>query len=69
MDICYLIDENIIGTFYGKKLPKTNQEEFRIEKVINKKGDNYMSNGKDMIIHLIVGLIKKMLYKNESTFS
>ena len=69
MDICYLNDEKIIGTFYGKKLPKTNQEEFRIEKVINKKDDNYMSNGKDMTIHLIVGLIKKMLYKNESTFS
>ena len=69
MDICYLNDEKIIGTFYGKKLPKTNQEEFRTEKVINKKGDNYMSNGKDMIIHLIVGLVKKMLYKNESIFS
>ena len=69
MDICYLNDEKIIGTFYRKKLPKTNQEEFRTEKVINKKGDNYMSNGKDMIIHLIVGLVKKMLYKNESIFS
>ena len=25
-----------------------------------------MSNGKDKITHLIVGLIKKILYKNES---
>ena len=25
-----------------------------------------MSNGKDTIIHLTVGLIKKTLYKNES---
>ena len=25
-----------------------------------------MSNGKDMIIHLITGLIKRMLYKNKS---
>ena len=24
-----------------------------------------MPNGKDMIIHLIVGLIKRMLYKNK----
>ena len=26
-------------TFYGKELPKTNQKEFRIEKIIKKKGD------------------------------
>ena len=31
--------EEIIGTFYEKKLPKTNQNEIRIEKVIKKKGD------------------------------
>ena len=31
--------EEIIGTFYGKELQKTNQEEFRIEKVIRRKGD------------------------------
>ena len=30
--------EEIIGTFYEKDLHKTNQEEFRIEKVIKKKG-------------------------------
>ena len=30
---------------------------------------NCMSNGKDTIIHLIVGLIKKTLYKNESILS
>ena len=32
--------EEIIGTFYEKELQKTNQQEFKIEKVINKKGDN-----------------------------
>ena len=31
--------EKIIGTFYEKELQKTNQEEFRIEKVIKRKGD------------------------------
>ena len=31
--------EEIIGTFYEKELQKTNQQEFRIEKVIKKKGD------------------------------
>ena len=51
--------EEIIGTFHEKELQKTNQEEFRIEKVIKKKETSYMSNGKDMIIHLIARLIKK----------
>ena len=31
--------EEIIGTFYEKELQKTNQEEFRVEKVIRRKGD------------------------------
>ena len=31
--------EDIIGTFYEKELQKTIQEEFRIEKVIKRKGD------------------------------
>ena len=31
--------EEIIGTFYEKELQKTNQKEFRIEKVLRKKGD------------------------------
>ena len=41
MDIYYsnLKDEKIIGMLYEKELQKTNQEEFRIEKVIKKKGD------------------------------
>ena len=31
--------EEIIGTFYEKELEKKNQEEFRIKKVIKKKGN------------------------------
>ena len=31
--------EEIIGTIYEKELQKTSQEEFRIEKVIRRKGD------------------------------
>ena len=34
-----LNDEEIVGTFYEKELQKTNQEEFRIEKVIKRKGN------------------------------
>ena len=56
--------EEIIGTFYEKELQKTNQKEFRIEKVIKKKENKLfvkwevMIIMKIMIIHLIVGLIK-----------
>ena len=31
--------EEITGSFYEKELKKTNQEEFRIEKIIKRKGD------------------------------
>ena len=31
--------EEIVGNFYEKELQKTNQEEFRIEKVIKRKGN------------------------------
>ena len=51
--------EEIFGSFYKKELQKTSQIKFRIEKVIKRKGDNCMLNGKDMIIRLIVRLIKK----------
>ena len=37
--INYLNGEEITGTFYEKELQKTNQEEFRIERVIRRKGD------------------------------
>ena len=37
--INYLNGKEIIGTFYEKELQKINQEEFRIEKVIRRKGD------------------------------
>ena len=30
--------EEIVGTFYKKELQKTNQKEFRVEKVIKKRG-------------------------------
>ena len=60
-----LNDEPITGSFYEKELQKTSQEKFRIEKVIKRKGDKLYVY-KDMTIHLIVGLIKKTLYKNES---
>ena len=49
-----------------KKLVKKNLEQ---KKQLKEKVINCMSNGKDMIVILIVGLIKKTLYKNESILS
>ena len=56
-----LNDEEIILTFYEKELQKTNQQEFRIVKVIKRKGDKLYVKWKVMIVHLIDGLIKKDL--------
>ena len=41
MDLCYydLNGEKITGSFYEKELQKTNQKEFRTEKVIKRKGN------------------------------
>ena len=39
--------EEIIGTFYGKELQGTNQQEYRIEKIIKKKGDKLYVKWKD----------------------
>ena len=52
--------EEITGTFYEKELQKTNQQEFRIKKVIRKKGDKLYVKWKGCDVHLIVGLIKKI---------
>ena len=63
-----LMTKKFIGTFYEKELQKTNQKEFRIEKVIKKTGDKLYVKWKGYDNSLIVGVIK-MLYKNESIFS
>ena len=42
-----LIGEEIIATFYEKELQKTDQREFRIEKVIKRKGDKLCVRWKD----------------------
>ena len=52
----------IAGSFYEKELQKTNQKEFIIEKALKIKGDK-------LHVHLVVGLIKKTLYKTESILS
>ena len=44
--------QEIVGTFYEKKLQKTDQKEFRVEKVVKKKG---------MVVLLIVGFTKRTI--------
>ena len=60
--ISVLNGEEEIGTFYEKELQKTNLKEFKIEKVIKIKGNKQCVKWKDMIIHSIVALIKRILY-------
>ena len=55
--------EEIMGTFYEKELQKTDQQKFRIEKLIKRTGKKLYSNGKVMMVHLIAGLIKMLLNK------
>ena len=54
---------------YGKEMQKTNKKEFRIENVIKENAINYMPNRKVMIIHLTVGLLKKILLHKSELFS
>ena len=51
--------EEILGTFYEKELKKTNETEFRNEKVIKKKVDYYMLLENAMIICLNNWIDKK----------
>ena len=39
-------DEQIAGTLYEEVLQKTNQKKFRVEKVINKKGNELFTKWK-----------------------
>ena len=54
--------EEIAGSFDEKESQKTNQEKFRIEKIIKTKGDKFYVKWKGYDNLFIVGLIKKTLY-------
>ena len=53
--------EEIIGTFCEKELQKTNQKEFRIEKVLKKKGDKFYVKWKGYNNSLYSWIDKKYL--------
>ena len=58
--------EKLLDVF-SKKNWKMNNLEYK--KYLKEKVMNCMSNGQDLIIHLIVVLIKKTFYKNDSALS
>ena len=61
----YITDKEIIGTFYknelqkNKKKIKKNQKEFRVEKVLKRKGDKLCIKWEGYDSFLTVGLIRK----------
>ena len=66
--------EEVSGIFYEKELKKTNQKEFRTEKVIKKKCDKLYVKWKGCDNSFDIWIDKKkfsivLLYKNEPIFS
>ena len=55
--------EETVGTFYGKELHKANQNEFRAEKVIKRKGDKLYVKWKGYNSSFSSCIDKKRQYK------
>ena len=72
--LTYVFDDlkvqEIVGTFYENELQRTNQKEFIIGKVMKRKGDKLyvQRKGKDTVIRLTAGSIKKTYYKRVNIF-
>ena len=60
--------EKIIGSFYEKELQKTDQEEFRIEKVIKGKGEKIYVKWKGYDNSFNTWIDKKDIIKSVNTF-
>ena len=61
--------EPIIGSFFEKELQKASQEKFRMENVLKRKSEKMCVKWKGCENSLIIGLVKKNSYKNESILS
>ena len=57
--------KKLLEAFMKKNCKKLTRQNLEKRRYLRQKVINYMSNGKVMIILLIVGLIKKISYKNE----
>ena len=69
MLLMILMVKKLLEVFMKKNCKGLIKKNLEQKKCLTEKEINCMSNGKDMIIVLIVGLIKKTLYKNESILS
>ena len=67
--INYFNGKEIIGTFYENELQKIDQQEFRIEKVIRKKGDklHVKWKGYDSSFNSCIDKKDIIVYHNNST--
>ena len=61
--------KKVLEHFMKKNYKKQIEKDLGKKKSLKKGKKLYMSNGEDMIINLIAGLIKKFLYKIESILS
>ena len=61
--------KKLLAGFMKKNCKKPVEKNLEQKKYLKEKVINYTSNGKGIIIHLIVELIKKTLYKNDSILS
>ena len=66
--ISYLNGEEIVGSFYEKELQKTNKKEFRIEKVIKRKGNKLYVKWKGYDNSFNSWIDKKTSYKMSQYF-
>ena len=60
MDICYydINREETAGIFEEKGFQKANQKDFRVEKVVQKKGNKLYVKWKDFVVLLTFRLLK-----------
>ena len=61
--------KKLVEVFYEKEIQKTNQKEFRIEKVLKRKGGKLYVKWKGYHNHFNSWIDKKTLYKTESIIS
>ena len=50
--------KKLLEAFMKKNRKKLIKKNLELKKILKGKGNKFMSNGKDIIIHLIVGLIE-----------
>ena len=69
MLLMILMVKKLLEVFIKNNCKRLLKKNLEYKKYLKEKVINYMTNGTGIIIYLIVGLIKKISYKNESIFS